>query len=296
MSVEALTSAMLEGDGYAAPHLNHASSGCRINTRIARWDAVEQVIRTMHERLDEPLSLQDMADVALLSPYHLNRVFRHITGIPPGKFLAALRIEAAKRLLLTTDLSVAEICYEVGYNSQGTFTTLFTQLVGVSPRHLRRIAEDTYLDEMVSIYNYDEHPPDRYAREPAFVGHINATHMVHGPIFVGLFPTPMPQGRPVACTCTTMLGYYTIPEVPDGRYYAFAAAYDQSDSPLTYLLPDQGTLHVGRVEDPIVVQHGQARGSLDLTLRSPRLVDPPILMALPAIIPQHTLMHNSVAA
>jgi AraC family transcriptional regulator len=96
----------------------------------------------MHERIDRPFALDEMARIAYLSPFYFNRVFRQLTGLPPRRFHTALRIAAAKRLLLTTDLSVTEVCLEVGYQSLGTFTTHFHELVGVSPRELRRLASD----------------------------------------------------------------------------------------------------------------------------------------------------------
>src|SRR6476619_1111248 len=79
-----------------------------------------------------------MGGTAYLSRFHFNRVCREITGLPPVRFHTALRIAAAKRLLLTTDMSVTEVSLEVGYQSLGTFTTHFHELVGVSPRTLRR--------------------------------------------------------------------------------------------------------------------------------------------------------------
>src|ERR687886_731437 len=106
-------------------------------TTAARLDAVERVVREMRARLGSPFGLDDMAHVAHLSPYHFNRVFRSVTGVPPGRFHAAVRMDAAKRLLLTTDLRVTDVCLEVGYRSLGTFTTQFRELVGVSPRELR---------------------------------------------------------------------------------------------------------------------------------------------------------------
>src|ERR1700760_4201675 len=106
-------------------------SGCRKYTIASRGRPAERVILSMRECLDEPISLSDMADIACLSPYHFNRVFHQVTGLPPTKFLYALRLSTAKRLLLTTSLSVTDVCFEVGYNSLGTFTTRFTQLVGL---------------------------------------------------------------------------------------------------------------------------------------------------------------------
>src|SRR5256714_15274685 len=97
----------------AAPHVTFA----------AQTQAVERAIQTMHTHLDEELTLEDLASVAYLSPSHFHRVFRRLIGIPPGEFLAALRFQTARRLLLTTALSVTEICFEVGYTSIGSFTT-----------------------------------------------------------------------------------------------------------------------------------------------------------------------------
>ncbi|HEX2108416.1 MAG TPA: helix-turn-helix domain-containing protein [Rubrobacteraceae bacterium] len=65
-----------------------------------------------------------------------------ITGIPAGGFLCNLRPQRAKEPLLTTDLFASEVCFEGGYASLGTFTTRFTQLVGVSPGRMRRLTEE----------------------------------------------------------------------------------------------------------------------------------------------------------
>jgi AraC family transcriptional regulator len=124
-----------------AQPLERASS--QTATAAVHGFAVERVLATMRERLDEDLTLHVMADVARLSPYHFTRVFRHVTGIPPCEFLTALRLQEAKRLLLTTGLSVTDVCFEVGYSSLGTFTTRFTHLIGpagcaVSPRPASR--------------------------------------------------------------------------------------------------------------------------------------------------------------
>ena len=78
-------------------HTFSRTNGCRVDTIEARHRVVERVILKMREQLDEPFSLQEMAKIAYLSPFHFNRVFRQITGIPPTQFLYALRLEAAKQ-------------------------------------------------------------------------------------------------------------------------------------------------------------------------------------------------------
>ena len=244
-------------------------------TRAAHRQAVEQVIGMMSVRVDAPLSLQDMAAIARLSPFHFTRVFRDITGVPPQKFQATLRMEMAKRLLLTTRLSVLDVCFEVGYSSPGTFTTHFTRYVGVPPRHLRRMAER---EAAVAL------PPmmaPSGGSQQGVSGVIGAPAQFSGPLFIGLFPDPMPQGRPVGCVAVPGPGPYTMAGVPDASYYVCAAAIEPDADPLTYLLPGADTLYVGVSSEPVVVRHGQADRAVDLTLRRAERTDPPLLMAFP---------------
>src|ERR1043166_2566527 len=104
-------------------------SACREDTVASHRRAVERVIADARERLCEPISLHDMSRVAYLSAFHFNRVFHQITGLPPAKFIQAMRLDEAKRLLLNTQLSITDISFEVGYNSLSTFTRRFTQRV-----------------------------------------------------------------------------------------------------------------------------------------------------------------------
>src|SRR6266705_3561585 len=122
-----------------ATHVLREDGGWQV-TLTTQTQAVERAIQAMHTHLHEVLTLEDLASVACLSPSHFHRVFCRLIGIPPGEFLSALRFQAARRLLLTTSLSVTDICFEVVYNSVGSFTSRFTQLVGLSPRLLRQRA------------------------------------------------------------------------------------------------------------------------------------------------------------
>lgn len=106
----------------------------------ARIEAVRRSIGLMRDNLCEQLSLTDLARWALFSPFHFHRLFRDTTGMTPARFLAALRMGEARRLLLHTDLTVAAVGSQVGYASAGTFTTQFTRLVGESPARFRQLA------------------------------------------------------------------------------------------------------------------------------------------------------------
>ena len=68
-------------------------------TLAAQTQAVERAIQFMHTHLHELLTLEDLAAVAYLSPFHFTRVFGRLIGIPPGEFLSALRFQAARRCL-----------------------------------------------------------------------------------------------------------------------------------------------------------------------------------------------------
>jgi AraC family transcriptional regulator len=255
----------------------------RDSTIEAHRQAVERVIVEMRNRFDEPLTLCDMAQIACLSSFHFDRVFRQTTGIPPVQFLYALRLEAAKRLLLTTSLSITDVCYEVGYNSIGTFTSRFTQLVGLSPRQFRRLATQiqytglhTMLDEAATL--------ERPAAASAVTGRIVTLQPIQSFVFVGLFPTLIPQGRPVAGTLLIGSNSYHISPVKDGRYNAFAAAFPLTKEPQAYLLPEATSLLVGLGQRPVKVQDGDPGYSVDIVLRPLRITDPPILIALPFLL------------
>jgi AraC-like DNA-binding protein len=225
-----------------------------------------------------------MAQVAYLSPFHFNRVFRQITGIPPTQFLYALRLEAAKRLLLTTHLRVTDVCFTVGYNSLGTFSTRFTQLVGLSPHHLRQLTEGSTMLTTAAIDESRQPVPAPASAGACVEGRIKAPQPHPGAVFVGLFRTRIPQGRPVAGTLLTRPGAYRVGPLPDGRYHLFAAALPVATEPLTYLLPNTASLLVGTGQGSLVVKGGQVSGQTDVKLRRVCLTDPPILIALPALL------------
>ncbi|MFI6480370.1 helix-turn-helix transcriptional regulator [Nonomuraea sp. NPDC050663] len=91
----------------------------------------------MDREYSKPLDVPALARVALMSPGHFSRSFRAAFGETPYSYLMTRRIERAKALLRRGDLSVTEVCFEVGCTSLGTFSTRFTELVGESPSAYR---------------------------------------------------------------------------------------------------------------------------------------------------------------
>lgn len=246
--------------------------------------AVERALAAMREPLDRPLPLAALAELAGLSPFHFARTFRRATGSPPGQFLAALRLERAKHLLLTTDLPVTEICFAVGYDSVGTFTTRFTQLVGLPPGRVRRLPD--LLAEAVARL------PGGALVSPT-LGAASTTSGVSGRvgpsaggdplIFVGLFPDAIPQCRPVAGTMLIAPGPFHLPVPPDGHYHLLAAALPHPRDPEACLLPG-AALRVGRAAGTVLAHAGRVSGHTDIILRPSVPTDPPVLVVLPALL------------
>jgi AraC family transcriptional regulator len=255
---------------------------CHLSTTILHQMAIERVILAMRERLHEPLTLEDMADIAHLSPCHFSRVFHRLIGVPPSEFLAALRLDAAKRLLLTTSMSVTDVCFEVGYTSLGSFTTRFTQLVGMPPRKLRQVADDFAMPALESLPDPGTYTFCHVPYRGCLFGQVIVPGPFRGLIFVGLFPKPIPQGRPSGCTLLSAPGWYFIKALPDGCYYVLAAAIPLPAEPRAYHLPGTGLL-VGMSQGPLFIANGKMNGCPDVALHSPRLTDPPIVAALPFI-------------
>ncbi|MEA2446079.1 MAG: hypothetical protein QOJ12_3371 [Thermoleophilales bacterium] len=88
-------------------------------------------------RYFEPLGVDDLAHAAGLSRAHFSREFRRAFGESPHAYLLTRRLERAAALLRTTDRSVADVCFSVGLQSVGSFTTSFTRTFGTSPTAYR---------------------------------------------------------------------------------------------------------------------------------------------------------------
>jgi AraC-like DNA-binding protein len=275
---------MAEKVHHAGPEayvsLGHDASRIDARTRseIDRSTAVERVIGAMHERIDRPLTLEQMARIAYLSPFYFNRVFRQVTGVPPRRFQTALRMVAAKRLLLTTDLSVTEICLEVGYRSLGTFTTQFRELVGLSPRSLRGLGERPW-----PVAALDPQVVRPAGPGGVLTGVISAPDDTPRFVFVGVFADPSPQGIPRACSVLSNAGSYRIAPVQPGRHHVAAAALPHSSDPRRFLMPDDDAVLVAAA-DRVANVRGRVTEVRNLQLRPKRTTDPPILLAPHALL------------
>ena len=86
----------------------------------------------------DAFDLHRVAQSSHMSPFHFSRAFKKAYGETPNEFLIRIRIEKAKRLLITENYSVSEVCERVGYVSLGSFSSLFQKQVGMAPTNYRR--------------------------------------------------------------------------------------------------------------------------------------------------------------
>lgn len=240
---------------------------------------VQRVVQEMRTET-EPLTLRDYAEIAGLSPFYFNRIFRSIIGIPPGEFATSLRFERAKRLLLITPASITDICFEVGYGSLGTFSTRFKNLVGVSPASFRTMPDTVAeLDFGRSTFNID--PRQRHIR-----GRIEGTMSFpkgrSASFFIGIYPTRIAVARPVVGRMVTEPGPFELPHIPYGTWLLLSAAVPTYNDPLNHLLP-AGQMLVAS-SGPVTIHPGNEVARIHLNYAEPSPMQPPVVTALPALL------------
>jgi AraC family transcriptional regulator len=236
--------------------------------------AVEGVIRYMYEKLEEEVTINDMAQAAMFSKFHFSRMFREMTGISPGRFLSAIRLQTAKRLLISTSLTVTDICYRVGYNSIGTFSSRFTTLVGVSPTLYREC------HGFLRCIPVNERRNQWGTVSGLIQGRVLAPRTGEPSwVFVGVFPDPIIQGQPIRYAVLSRAGRYVVEDVPQGTWHILAHSPAVGDEgAIRDPVHDDKLPFVGGC-GPIVIGSGGLAVAADVQLRPMRVIDPPVLLA-----------------
>lgn len=101
--------------------------------RSASHQSLQRARELMDANYAQPLDLDELARTANFSRYHFLRAFRIAYHATPHEYLTRKRVERAKELLAEGELTVTEICFEVGFESLGSFSSLFHKMVGWSP-------------------------------------------------------------------------------------------------------------------------------------------------------------------
>lgn len=255
----------------------------RYRNMDGQYDAIDEVIKYIHQNIHEPLTLSRLSNYVAYSPYHFSRLFKERVGLSPHYYISSIRLEKAKDMLLHTNLSVRDIGMEIGQQSLGTFTTRFTQRVGISPSQFRRstIVADEHFHSLKKLNNWaDSDSVDYHFNKVE--GTVKADAPFQGIILIGLFHKPIPEGLPLYGTLLSSLGNFCFKDVKPGTYYLMATAISWEMQATDILLPY--TSLRARAESPVLVSSDSYMFHLDLTLRHPRLGDPPILISLPLLM------------
>jgi AraC-like DNA-binding protein len=263
---------------------------------LALQPAVRQAIASMHARYFDPITLTELAAEVFVSPFHFSRIFAKATGVTPGRYLTAIRLFEAKRLLLTTALTVSDIVCSVGYSSVGTFTSRFTRAVGMTPTQYRDPEVGRLLVALAP--NFRRLPSLALLRSlgkscasaTTGVGGIaGQVVMADGAppadVLVGAFSEAIPQCGPVAFTGKTNTGTteLEIPGVPDGDWVIMAVAEHSASMGGT-------RFSTGTVAHPVRVRGGRAERFV-IGMRPPLPTDPPIAITLAS--PTHQVGHRA---
>lgn len=236
--------------------------------------AVTRVICHLRENLGEEHSLNDMAAVAMLSPFHFNRVFRELTGVPPVRFLYALRIAEAQRLLLTTSMKVIDVCYLVGYNSLGSFNNRFSALVGHSPRSIRKLAcAADFAGLRKEIASGTRFNSEDLSGPSSLRGRIHVPDDFSGAILVALFRGTPSTSYPVAMT-VAQDGVYALPPVQQtGNFFVMAVALSWQDRVEDFLIEPE---ILRAVLPPLRITPNGLDAPMDFILEPRCSTDPPV--------------------
>ncbi len=124
--------------GEEAAAFGAAAGITRAATRDALYRRLHQARDFMEAEYAQALTLEQLAQLACLSPNHFLRSFRALFGTSPHQYLTERRLRAAKILLERTDLPITQVTLTVGFLSHGSFTRLFAQRVGTAPERYRR--------------------------------------------------------------------------------------------------------------------------------------------------------------
>lgn len=250
---------------------------------VDRYSEIDEVIAYIHQHLDEPLLLEHLAKEVSYSPYHFTRIFKARVGLPPLYYVSAARLQKAKDLLLRTNLGIRDIALEIGQQSLGTFTTRFTERVGVTPSSFRNssVEAETLFRSLRQLEDWrGPHPAvQTYGR---ISGTIHSIVPFEGVILVGLFPKPIPEGLPLYGTLLSSLGDFCFTDVKPGVYYLMATSIPWGTQAIDFLLP-HATLRT-RAHKPITVKPDLMVPHLQVMLHLPSPDDPPILVSLPLLM------------
>lgn len=251
-----------------------------------RYAEIDEAIDFIQQNLDEPLPLSRLARHVAFSSFHFSRIFKERIGLPPLYYVSSLRLQRAKDLLLNSSLSVRQIGLEIGQQSLGTFTTRFTERVGMTPGEFRQSEPeaDRYIRALRELRDWREQVAVSVEAGVRVTGTVVTDEPFDGFVLIGLFNKPIPEGLPTYGTLLPDLGRFSFSGVKPGIYYMMATSIDWRMQARDSLLP-HATLR-SRSRSPLIIGPGTEPPPQQVKLYPPSPGDPPILISLPVLMNQ----------
>jgi AraC-like DNA-binding protein len=236
-------------------------------------ESVRRTIRAIRSDLGQAFSLDDLADIAGMSPFHFCRVFARFTGITPGKFVNAVKIEHAKRRLFAGQDKIISICYDLGYSSLGSFTSTFNHWVGFSPSSYRRLSQE--------LGDAELRPAGMLPKMggAASVSGLVLSAPAGAMVAIGAFASDLPRGRPACSTISIGGSPYRMGGCEKGAYRIFAVATVLNGWRLRDIMEPDGAVYVGGSVERLELSPRHEVDGVDIRLRELTELDPPILFA-----------------
>lgn len=244
---------------------------------VVRAQAVAKVVGEMKKLTNSCVLLDEWADFVSLNKYELTTAFKKLTGIPPMAFHNAEKLEIAKRLLVFEQMSVTEVCFEIGFESVGSFVSKFTNCVGVSPGGYARVMSSTGFAGIL-VCALQKSKRARNSRQGIRVRLQPPVNQRALSLIAAVFPRPFPSGYPAEwrfippfCRVTTIDGGLTG--------YCLAASF-----PILPRLPE-----LVNFQPALIGRRALEKTDADVSieLRTPTIFDPPITLAVPALFCRH---------
>jgi len=147
------------------------------DTKASYQERILRVLLYIQNNLYEPLSLEELADVACFSPYHFHRIFRGMVGETLAEHIRRLRLERAAQLLQQSNRTVTDLAFEAGYETVESFTRAFKDRFGIAPSKYKKSNEHRISAklpdlEMKGEFSMDVQVKEIPPRQVAFVRHI----------------------------------------------------------------------------------------------------------------------------
>ena len=228
------------------------------------------VLDLVHDRHAQRLDVAVLAEHAGYSPFHFSRLFTAATRVTPGQYLAAVRVDTAKRLLMTRDEPVIDIAVAVGYESLSSFSRRFRAAVGVPPGALRTLTRTV-----------EDAPPRPFAilgdeeAEVIVAPHLPGDVSDAAMLWLGWYARPVPIGLPAAGVYAPFEDVVRLRLHP-GAPWLLGFAVEPGDSPHHHIAPARpvAAFHPAPVTTP---------QRIDLSFARSGEAGLPLLSALPSL-------------